>query len=180
LRDANSTFNPQPWFAIRTKSNRESVVLASLVSKGYQTFLPMYESGTSVDTVAKRARSIPLFPGYLFCRFDVQRRQPIVMTPGVVYIVSNGRIPWPVDDEEIESLKTVLKTKVPVEQHAFVPVGEPVCIRSGPLAGAHGRVVEHKQDRLIVSISLLQRSISVSICPEWVERDVRKVASYVV
>lgn len=154
------------WFAIRTKSNRESVVLTSLLSKDLEAFLPTYEKPAS-----RRGTSVPLFPGYLFCRFDVQRRQPIVTTPGVAYIVSNGKIPSPVEEEEIVSLKNVLDARTPVEHHEFVRVGQCVRISRGPLVGTCGRILSHNQDRLIVSISLLQRSISVTICREWLEPD---------
>jgi transcription antitermination factor NusG len=152
------------WYAIRTKSNRESVVLASLQGKDLEAFLPTFQKSSPRGCI-----SAPLFPGYLFCRFDVHRRQPVVITPGVAYIVSNGKIPLPVDEAEISSLKNVIAAKTPVECHEFVPIGQVVWIQRGPLAGTCGRIIDRKQDRLVVSISLLQRSVSVSICPEWLE-----------
>ena len=162
--DVPHNVNTMQWYAIRTKSNRESVVLASLVGKDLEAFLP------TIQKASPRGRIFaPLFPGYLFCRFDVERRQPIVITPGVAYIVSNGRIPLPVDDEEVTSLKSVIASDTPLERHEFVPVGQLVWIRRGPLAGTCGRIIDQKQDRLVVSISMLQRSVSVSICREWLE-----------
>ena len=160
---------PKQWFAIRTKSNRESVVFNSLLSKDFEAFLPTYEK-LAVQS-ARRSLSTPLFPGYLFCRFDAERRQLIVATPGVAYIVSNGRVPLPVEEEEIASLKTVIDAGAPVEHHDFVSIGQNVAIRRGPLAGTCGRIIGQNQDRLIVSISLLQRSVSVLISRNWLEPD---------
>ena len=46
----------------------------------------------------------PLFPGYIFCQFDAQKRLPILVTPGVVGVVGRGRIPVPIEDSEIAAI----------------------------------------------------------------------------
>ena len=97
-----------PWFGIRTRSNFEKTTSAFLASKGYQQYLPLYVqrrqwSDRAVDT------RLPLFPGYVFCRFDPKCRTPILSTPGVFAIVGFGNEPAPIPDEEIDAIETVLK-----------------------------------------------------------------------
>lgn len=151
------------WFALRVKSNRERVTAASLRGKDYEVFLPEFRRNQS------RTES-PLFPGYLFCRFDVYNRLPVVSLPGVVHIVGLGRTPVPVDEDELESLKIVVQAGLPVEpEPAPAPaVGQSIRINRGPLAGAGGIVVGLRRDRLVVAVTLLQRAVSVELDLSWI------------
>jgi transcription antitermination factor NusG len=152
------------WFAIRVKSNRERVTAQGLRGRGYEVFLPEYQ----VQGTCGRGREAALFPGYLFSRFDVTNRLPIVTLPGVVHIVGMGRTPIPVDAGELESLKVVVQAGLLLNPNEPYTVGEKVCVQQGPLAGACGVVVGHSRERLVVSISLLQRSVSVILNSEWI------------
>jgi len=115
-----------------------------------------------------KSRQAVLFPGYLFSRFDVANRLPILMLPGVVHIVGMGKTPIPVDGSELESLKVVVQAGLLLNPDEPYTVGEKVCIEQGPLAGACGVVLGHRRERLVVSISLLQRSVSVVLNSEWI------------
>ena len=157
-----STCIPLEWFAIRVKSNRERVTSAGLSGKGYEVFLPEYTRN------GNRPDRVPLFPGYLFSRFDVTNRLPILTVPGVVHIVSIGKTPAPVDPGELESLRVLLKTGLPVNPFEEYTVGDKVEVDVGPLSGATGIVIGQKDQRLLVSITLLQRSVSVALPREWV------------
>lgn len=158
------------WFAIRVKSNRERVTALGLQGKGYEVFLPEYRREES----GGRGRDAAvLFPGYLFSRFDIYNRLPILTLPGVMHIVGVGRNPTPVDAEELESLKLIIQAGLSVNPNEAYTVGEKVLIEEGPLAGAAGIVVGHKSERLIVSISLLQRSVSVVLDPSWISSKMR-------
>jgi len=155
------------WFAVRTRSNRETVVAEALKGKGFEVWCPRYKAPPfRSDAVLK-----PLFPGYLFSRFNVFDRLPILVVPGVVNIVSNGRVPLPIHEREIDSLRIVLRSMMPVTPQEYLSVGDPVRITEGPLAGAEGHIVQHQPDRLIVSITLLQRSVSVAVQVDWLEKN---------
>lgn len=154
------------WFAVRVKSNRERITHASLEGRGYEVFLPEYNRSRN----SSKRVEVPLFPGYLFCRFEVASRLPILILPGVLHIVCIGRIPAPVDPLEIESLKLVLKTGLPIHRDEVYTVGETVRIQEGPLSGALGVVAGEKNQRLMVSITLLQRTVSVALEKEWVAK----------
>lgn len=149
------------WYALRVKSNRERVTSAALRGKGYEVFLPEFRRGGS-------RTGTPLFPGYLFCRFDVHNRLPIVSLPGVVHIVGLGRTPVPVDEDELESLRIVVEAGLPVAPEPTLAVGQSIRIARGPLAGAGGVVVGLGQERLVVAVSLLQRAVSVELDRNWI------------
>ena len=137
--------------------------------KGYEEYLPCY---TSRRRWSDRTRTIelPLFPGYTFCRFDVGNRLPILVVPGVLSIVGTGRFPTVITDEEISFIQTAIGSGKPCTPWPLVQAGQIVCVVRGPLAGLEGTVVEVRSSvRLILSLPLLQRSISVEIEQDCVE-----------
>lgn len=158
------------WFAIRTKSNRETAVSEALGGKGYEVLCPRYRLNHHSSRNSSDSSMRPLFPGYLFCRFDVLVRLPILTIPGVLNIVSTGKTPSPIDESEIESIKVLIKSDLPLSPHAYLQVGDKVMICDGPLSGACGYVVQTNTKRLVVSITLLQRAVSVEVPGYWLEK----------
>jgi len=151
------------WYALKVRPRFEWVVAASLSNKGYDLFLPTYKSKRRW-TDRTKILDLPLFPGYLFCQLDLRTRLPVLMTPGVSSIVGVGRNPQPVDEAEIEAIRTVVQSGVVYEPYAYLPVGQSVQVEDGALCGLTGIVTNHKNDsRLIISVSLLMRSVSVEI-----------------
>ncbi len=156
------------WYAVRTKSRCERMVSLALSGKGYQEYLPLYRARRTWSDRLKEI-DVPLFPGYVFCRFDVQFRLPILTTPGVVSVVGIGRIPVPVLDEEIEAVRTVVHSGLHLAPWPQLAVGSRVLIEKGPLKGLEGVALDVKKKyHLFVSVPLLQRSVSVEIDREWV------------
>lgn len=127
-------------------------------------FLPLYREQRFWSDRVKQIES-PLFPGYLFCRFNVgDRLLPILTVPGVISIVGSGKTPIPVDDREIAAIRAVLATGNAVQPWPFLGVGSDVYVGSGPLAGVEGVIANtDKVYRLIVSVNLLGRSVAVEI-----------------
>src|SRR5579859_2892809 len=80
-----------PWFALQVRMRHEALVTAHLNGKGYEWFLPLYKSRKRWSDRVKETE-LPLFPGYLFCRFDPQNRLPILKTPGVTQIVGYNNL----------------------------------------------------------------------------------------
>lgn len=113
-----------------------------------------------------RVREIdaPLFPGYVFCQFDAQNRLPILITPGVIAVVGRGRIPLPVDDEEIAAIQTVVLSGLRAEPWPYLELGQKVRIESDSLQGLEGILINFKGNhRIVVSVSLLRRSVALEI-----------------
>jgi transcription antitermination factor NusG len=156
------------WYAIRVRSRFEQTVSAALSGKGYDEYLPLYHSRRKWSDRLKDL-DLPLFPGYLFCRFDAQVRLPILTTPGVISIVGTGKTPVAISDQEIDAIQTVIRSGLHLQPWPQLVVGSRVLIEEGPLRGLEGVALDIKKKyRLFVSVPLLQRSVSVEIDREWV------------
>ena len=151
------------WYALQVRTRWESSTTTILAGKGYQAFLPTFKTlkrwgGRFTEVTA------PLFPGYVFCRFDVLNRLPVLVTPGVIAVVGRGRIPVPVEDSEIEAIQKVVSTGLPVEPWPYLEVGQLVRIEGGALSGVEGILTGFRGNRRIVlSVSLLRRSVALEI-----------------
>jgi len=157
-----------PWYAVRVRSRYEFVTSRDLRSKGYEEFLPSYRTHHRwSDRV--RDLELPLFPGYLFCRFNPRDPYRLLNSPGVVHVVSAGREYVPVNESEIAAIQSVCRSGLPVEPWPFLQVGRRILVERGPLAGTEGIVVELRgKCRLVASLTLLQRSVASEIDREWV------------
>jgi transcription antitermination factor NusG len=155
--------DPLPWFALHVRTRQEAGVAAHLQGMGYEKFLPLQKTSSRWSDRIKESET-PLFPGYLFCRFDPQKRLPILKTPGVIQVVGYSRQPIPVEQSEIEALQALVASGLPSQPWEYLEVGERVRIEAGPLQGRTGVLVEFKgTKRLILSVTLLQRSVAVEI-----------------
>jgi transcription antitermination factor NusG len=156
------------WYAVRVKSNRERSVAQGLRGKEFEVCLPLFSARRRRASNSKVAES-PLFPGYLFCRFDASQRLPILTVPGVVHIVSFGQIPQPIEEREIAAVQTVLRSGLRVNPYPALPVGQKVQLEDGPLTGLSGVILAHRaNETFVVSVTLLQRSIAVVVDPAWI------------
>jgi transcription antitermination factor NusG len=151
------------WFALEVKPRFDKAVAQALQMKGYDTLLPLYQKHHRYGARSKTFE-LPLFPGYVCCRFDVKARLPILTTPGVIQVLGAGNSPIPLSDVEVNSLQTAMRARLPAEPYPFVDAGQRVRIHSGALAGIEGIVISCNQHlRLALSITLLQRSVVLEI-----------------
>jgi transcription antitermination factor NusG len=152
-----------PWFAIQVRMRHEVGVADHLQGKGYEWFLPLYKARRRWSDRVKEVDS-PLFPGYLFCRFNPNDRLPILKTPGVTQIVGYNHVPVPVDEQEIAAIRRLVSSGVSNFPCAYLEVGGKVRIEAGALRGLEGILIDLKgKRRLVLSITLLQRSVAVEI-----------------
>jgi transcription antitermination factor NusG len=157
-----------PWFALRVRSRYENTVATILGGKGYEWLLPRYKSRRPWSDRIKEIQ-LPLFPGYIFCRFDLQHRLPILTTPGVVTVVGIGKRPVPIDDAEITAIQAAVRSGLPSRPWPFLQIGQRVRVEYGPLCGLEGILVDFKgRRRLVLSVNLLQRSVAVEVDGAWV------------
>lgn len=155
------------WFALLVKSQHEKSVASALHGKGYEQFLPLYNVSRRWSDRIKQL-ALPLFPGYVFCRFDMNKRLGILITPGVLQVVGAGKVPIPVNDSEIEAIRSIVQSGLQAEPWPFLRVGQRVRIERGSLEGVEGILVAIKKThRLIVSVTLLQRSVAVELDQDW-------------
>jgi len=165
----------KPWYALRVKSRFEFVTSQVLRGKGLDSFLPVYRTRRCWSDRVKELE-LPLFPGYVFCRFDASAPLPVLCSPGVVHVVSAGKVPVPVEDREISAIQAICNSGLRTQPWPFLEVGRRVVVERGPLAGTEGVVIELKGEyRIVASISLLQRSVAAEIEREWI-RPVNRTA----
>ena len=78
-------------------------------------------------------------------------------------------MPEPIAETEIAAIRTVVESELPAVPWPYLKTGNLVRIEFGPLAGLEGLVVTEKsRQRLVLSVHLLQRSVSVEIDRSWV------------
>jgi transcription antitermination factor NusG len=157
-----------PWFALRVRSNCERVAAMHLRDRGFEEFSPTYRTERQWSDRKKQIDQF-LFPGYVFCRVNPEDRLPVLTIPGAVNLVGFGKGPSAIPDSEIDSVRKMVESGLMVAPWPFLAVGQTVLIERGPLTGVEGILQEIKKSfRLVVSIHLLQRSVSVEIDRSWI------------
>jgi transcription antitermination factor NusG len=168
-----TTASSQPqWFALTVKPNHEKSVAQALGSKAVEVFLPLYRARRRWSDRIKEL-DLPLFAGYVFCRYAAPERARVLATPGVTSVVGFGNKPAAVPEAQIDSVRTMVSSGVALSPWPFLRVGERVRIEAGPLSGVEGILTQVKDAwRVVVTVELLQRSVAAEV-----ERDVVAVAS---
>jgi transcription antitermination factor NusG len=158
------------WYAVHTRHQHEKFVARTLANKGYEIFLPLYAEVRQWRDRTKVVE-LPLFSCYVFLRGDLDRRLAILTTPGVHAMVSTAGKLAGIPEEEIQTVRSVIESRVNVEPHPFLKCGDRVRVKTGALRGLEGFLVRKKgQARLIVSVSLLERSVAAEVDACAVER----------
>ena len=158
-------FEPTYWYAVQTRARHEKKVAKQLQEKGATTFLPLV-TRTHRWSDRRKVIELPLFPCYAFARLalSVEMRLSALQTPGVLSIVGARGVGAPIPDKEIEDMQTLLAQNATSSLYPFIKVGQRVRIRGGCLDGVEGFLVAEKPDRrLVVSIELIQQSVSVQM-----------------
>lgn len=173
-RDTNEDAMPDRaiaprWHVLWTRSNSERLVHDQLSAKGFEVFLPQVDrwSRRGHGNVRRLAR-VPMFPSYLFLRHAIDKPSylEVCKTRGLVRILGSR---WDrlatVPEEEIEAIRTVVQTDLPVVPHPYLQAGQQVRITHGPLADIEGLLVksEPKKGLLVLSVELLRQSVAVEI-----------------
>jgi transcription antitermination factor NusG len=165
ITDSNAVLSARPddWFAVYTRHQHERKVASLLAEQDFETFCPIYnELHRWKDR--KKEITLPLFPGYVFFRSPLERHSRVLFTPGVHFIVSIGRSPAGIPNDEIAGLRLASDERLPLEPFPFLNKGDRVRVTHGPLEGVEGLLARKKDAlRLVLSIEILGRSAGVEI-----------------
>jgi transcriptional antiterminator RfaH len=153
------------WIVVNTQANREFVAASHLENQGYEVYAPVIRKQTRH---ARRSREIlaPLFPGYLFVRWQTcdMRWRPILSTVGVRAIVRKGDGPNPLDDAIVDALKAREKNGIITRSASPREIGQTVRLARGPFDGIAAEIIELcDRDRLVVLMTLLNRPVRVTV-----------------
>src|SRR6266852_648768 len=157
-----------PWYAITVKHQHEQTVQFALTFKGFAALAPTYRARRRwSDRVLEL--DLPLFAGYVFCRFPFAERAKVLDTPGVAKVVEFGGNAAEISAEEITAIQTAMASKLPVRPWPYLKPGDRVCVERGPLQGVKGTLLREKGSfQLVIAVELLQRSIAVELEPDMV------------
>jgi transcription antitermination factor NusG len=157
------------WWALYTRHQHEKVVAEILTAKGFEVFLPLYQSIRRWKDRNKML-SLPLFPCYVFVRGELNRRLQVLTTPGVHMILYNGEHVAIIPEVEIQAIQKTIQGDFQVEPHPFLKCGEQVRVTRGTLEGVEGVLVRKKNlYRLVLSVHMLAQSVAVEIDASDVE-----------
>lgn len=159
---SNSPEEP-PWWVLYTRHQHEKVIADTLAAKGFEVFLPLYNSVRRWKD-RRKTLSLPLFPCYVFIRGGLDRRVQLVTTPGVYMVLSRGEEVATIPEFEIQAIRRVIDGYFDVEPHPFLRCGDRVRITRGSLTGIEGILLRKKNRfRLILSVDMLAQSVAVEI-----------------
>ena len=152
------------WYAVHTRSRHEKQVDLFLNERGVETFLPLVHT-LSRRRDRKKYVDIPLFPGYLFVCAEKERLYDVKFTRGVTRIIGTGLdSPTPIPDKQILDIKSVMETEVQLDPFPYLKKGRMVRVKSGPLKGLEGILVERKGHyKLVIQIDLLQKGAAAEV-----------------
>jgi transcription elongation factor/antiterminator RfaH len=153
------------WYVVRTLPRAEERAAFNLNKQGYHIFCPrLWRTIRHARTT--RTLLWPLFPSYLFVRFDPRkdRWRCINGTRGVMHLVGQTDTPEPVPTEIVEELLAHTGADGATRWTSSLRVGVSVRISRGPFANFVG-VLEHADDagRVRVLLQLFARSVTVGL-----------------
>ena len=163
--DVRGLLGQPQWYAVRTRSRHEKMVSEQLGKQGIESFLPLVKRTHKWSDRTKEVE-VPVFSGYSFVRmvFSSPDRIRVLQTQGVAGFVGMKNLGVAIPDTEIEDIRTLLASGVSFEERVFLRVRQRVRIRGGALDGIEGILSAHDEDQnLVVSVELIQRSLSVRI-----------------
>lgn len=157
------TSEPFPWWALYTRHQHEKQVADALQYKGFEVFLPVYDSVRCWKD-RRKVLSLPLFPGYVFVRGTIGRRLGILTVPGVHMIISRGDEAAAIPETEIEAIRRIVDGKFSAEPHPYLNCGDRVRVTRGALRDIEGVLVRRKNIfRLVLSVEMVAQSVCVEI-----------------
>jgi transcription antitermination factor NusG len=101
------------WFALTVKPQHERAVAEQLKVKSLEGYVPLYHSRRRWSDRTKLIE-LPLFPRYVFCRFQFEDRTKILSILSVTSIVGFGGMPCPVSEKEIATIKSLAGSGLPI------------------------------------------------------------------
>ncbi len=159
------------WYVLHTKSRFENVVNEGLIKKSKEVFLPKIKV-KSKRRDRKVMIQVPLFPGYLFVKTNLNPYEhvDILKTVGAVRLVGNKDGPIPVTMETVESLKIMIRGGDTVSTGIRFRKGDRVVVVTGLFTGVTGTFVRYRGiGRVVVNVEALGQYAWVEVDKEDIE-----------
>ena len=156
------------WFILQFKSNSHHLAAKNLNRQGFETFLPLHDT-TSRRTSRFINTSKPLFPGYMFIKFDRAESQwhKINNTYGVSRLITFNSLLKSIPTKFVDSLMKRYDSSgklIPIQK---LKEGDRVKILKGPFADFIASVENYESEqRIWVLMDLMGRTTKIQIPSE--------------
>jgi len=154
------------WFCLKSKPRQEAVAVRNLRAVGeIEIFFPRIRRTRRGHEKNKEVVE-PLFPGYIFVKFNPEDSQgTIKSTRGVLHLVSKGGKAVDVENKVIEELKALGPEGILSMLDEELKVGAKIKVIRGIFAGSEGEVLKlaTPQKRIAVLLTLLGAQQSVEM-----------------
>jgi len=151
------------WFILQFKSNSHHLAAKNLNRQGFETFLPLHET-TSRRLSRFINTSKPLFPGYMFIRFDTAESEwhKINSTYGVSRLITFNSVLKSIPTIFVDHLmkRYGLSGKlIPIQK---LKKGDQVTVLKGPFANFIATVEKYEADqRIWILMDLVGRKTKI-------------------
>jgi len=173
--ESNTEYMCLHWYAVHTKPRQEeraelNLKTLNVGTLNVETFSPEVREYRFDPATHQPVQVVkPLFPNYIFARFNTSSMlHKVWFTRGVDEVVSFGNRPAIVDDEIITLIRLQMGTDGFVKIGDEIALGDKVRIKGGPLSNFVG--VFEKKAGAAKRIKLLLSAVSYQ-CRIEVERD---------
>jgi len=163
------------WYAVQTKPREESRANDNLRAWGVETMMPVIREAAYHPMRGTSWRVKPLFPGYLFARFDLAKSLArIRYTRGVQSVVTLGGTPTMVPDDIIDTIRARIGADGLVRLVTDLKPGDRIRVQGGILRGFSGvfQADQNGSSRVAILLDTLRCQTRVII-----ERDVLRRVS---
>ena len=161
--DVNGSNDPH-WYAAYTCPRHEKRVFSALRQRGIEAFLPTYKTVHRWKNGVKASLELVLFPGYVFVQINLCDQLRVLRVPSLITLVGFGTGPVSLPSADIDALKLAL-SQLRCEPHPFLQTGQRVTVKSGPLSGMSGILVDRKSRgcRLVVNFELVKQACAIEV-----------------
>jgi len=153
------------WYVVQTKPKKEEEATSYLSTKGVEIFSPLIEAFNSRNAkVTKELK--PLFPGYIFGKFDLEQNYPLVRWgKGVKCVLGFGGYPVSISEEVVEIIKGRTDARGVVRVKGDYKPNDVVRIKTGPLKDLLGIferwVSESERVRILLNLIGYQPAVEM-------------------
>ena len=159
-----------PWYAVSTKPHQEKQAELHIKQCSIECFLPLLKESKIIRRTRKTVIG-PLFPGYLFARFELERHyRAVSYATGVRKIVEFGSGPVELDATMIDAIKERLSDGYVTPHSEHFKMGQLLHIKSGPLAGLEAVFIREipEKNRIVLLLTALGFQARLTMDTEYV------------
>ena len=166
---SNNTIPDEPgmqpsWYAVRTRPRHEKKVVAELQEKGITIYLPLF-SQVRRWSDRRKIIEVPLFSCYAFVHSVLNLHLRVVLygISGALGFVGPNNEAVPIPDAQIETIRTLMASNVPLTPYPLLKVGQRVRVRGGALDGVEGILATKGDRRMVISVESIHAAFSINL-----------------